>query len=112
MGVDETTGFCKLTCAANQQLQGNQCVCATGYGYDANGNCVDCSTISGGFYLDGYCGICPVSFVYDGIQCSCPLGSNLVNGVCSAACQEGQLVDSSGLCYWCPINEVPVNGEC
>lgn len=35
-----------------------------------------------------------------------------MNQLCVASCQTGQLIDGNGVCYWCPINEVIVGGQC
>ena len=32
--------------------------------------------------------------------------------MCTQQCEENQLVDQNGICYFCPLNSVPVNGAC
>ena len=48
-GIDSSTNKCLTSCKQNEQLIANKCVCKSGYGYDKNNNCIDCSTIAGGF---------------------------------------------------------------
>lgn len=110
MGVD-VNGNCKIVCGVNEVFTNEQCVCADGFGLDVTGSCVDCTAVSGGFLIDGVCGLCPTGFVWN-VTCVCPEGKTLNNGICTATCKTDQLVDASGLCYYCPINEVITNGQC
>ena len=62
--------------------------------------------------IDGYCGSCPIGKIWNGQVCSCPQGTKDVGGFCQANCQEGQLTDPNGICYFCPVNEEPKNNNC
>ena len=106
MGISYLTGECKAGCGNNEYYSGNKCLCKDGYGHNKNKECVDCSQMTGGFLIDGYCAYCPSGFIHDGQSCVCPSGSSEVNGKCTQSCEPGQGVDFEGNCFWCPINQV------
>ena len=64
--------------------------------------------------IDGICGKCPTGRTWNAQtkKCECPAGSDQINGNCVQKCSDNQLVDPSGLCYYCPINEVISGGRC
>ena len=104
LGIDPTNYKCLEGCKANEVLSQSKCICKNGFGYNSNKDCVDCSSISGGFLIDGYCAVCPSTYIYDGANCACPQGTSESSGRCIANCLPGQLTDPNGVCYWCPIN--------
>ena len=93
-------------------FRNGECVCQEGYGYDSSRMCVDCMQIDGGIEVDGFCAVCPNGFMKVGNSCQCPTGSINQGGRCIQQCSSGQLVDANGQCYFCLVNEVPVNGKC
>ena len=41
--------------------------------------------------------------VWDGSECNCKVGYIESNGRCIEQCKENQLIDSNGVCYYCPV---------
>lgn len=76
LGVDSVSFKCLTGCKTNEVLVGSECVCKNGFGFNSAQLCIDCSALSGGFLLEGYCATCPQSYIYNGTTCACPPGSS------------------------------------
>ncbi|MGB0921677.1 MAG: hypothetical protein ACPG1C_10220 [Alphaproteobacteria bacterium] len=103
---NENTGVCEadvpdLVCGANEEPQGNECVCAAGF-EDFNGECV--AECAGGQIRndDGICeGLAPAcgpNEEFNGEFCTCAAGFEDFNGGCVAECVGGQVRNDDGIC--------------
>ena len=101
--------FCKV----NEQLLNGVCVCEAGYATNSAGVCTVCSSLDNAFIINGVCAKCPGGKVFDGRSaCVCPAGRVEQAGMCIAQCKSDELVDASGNCYSCALNQIVSNGRC
>ena len=113
-GTYLVNGICS-TCPLNAENGVSGCQCKKGFIKNSGGNCVACSSLLNTFLINGFCAQCPhskMTFNSAKKMCECPSGWKTQGGKCIQNCNPDELFDSSGACYSCPRNMVPVNGTC
>ncbi len=92
-----SAGVCELQCGANEEWQGNSCVCEPGFERDNNG---DCRIIP----------MCGDNEVRNGFSCDCVDGYTRINGVCELQCGDNE--ELQGNSCVCVDRFVRKNGVC
>lgn len=101
---DSNTQRCTSSCLDGQVFSGGRCVCQPGLGITLAGSCARCETVNAAL-VGGYCVTCPNGKTWINGVCACPSGFSEVSGACRRTCGANQLVDASGNCYYCLLNE-------